>query len=403
MNILSSFEQQANELWSGGKGPSLVVIAGGWSLSVGTRAIYPILLPYFRSEFDLTLTVAGLLVTVLWVMYALGQFPGGILADRQSERTLMMISAIAGAVALVFVITASAPIVLFAATGVFGLSQSLYPIARLTTLSDIYPDRIGSALGMTMAAGDLGQTVLPPIVGALAAAIAWQAGFWFLIPLFLLAGISIWRTIAVRDSTESAADTLSIESTRYIVAELRQPNIVFIIFILFLYIFVWQSFTGLYPTYLVEQKGLSSSIAGVLFGLFFAVGIVVKPVAGAAYNRFGVRSSLLVVLVGPVAGFALLPVVNEFWQLAVITALVSSMLGSGAVTQSFLIDSFADDMRGTGLGVIRASATTLGAMGPVVFGLIADQGYFDVGYVLLAMILVGAIVLTLRVSHPSDH
>jgi ACS family hexuronate transporter-like MFS transporter len=400
MTTASSIVQYVNGLWSGGKGPSLVVIASGWSLSVGTRAIYPVLLPYFRSEFNLTLTVAGLLITVLWVMYALGQFPGGILADRQSERTLMAISTLTGAVALLFMATASPPIVLFAATGLFGLSQSLYPIARITMLSDIYPDQIGSALGVTMAAGDFGQTVLPPIAGVLAAALAWQAGFWFLIPLFLLAGIGIWMISTNHESKESAVDTLSIESARYIVAELRQPNIVFIIFILFLYIFIWQSFTGLYPTYLVEEKGLSSSIAGVLFGVFFAVGIVVKPLAGVAYNRLGVRSSLLIVLVGPVAGFTLLPIVNGFWQLAMITALVSSMLGSGTITQSFLTDSFADDMRGTGLGVIRSSATTLGAMGPVIFGLIADWGYFDEGYVLLAAILVAAIFLTLRVHQP---
>lgn len=121
--------------------------------------IYPVLLPHLRTSFNLSLTVAGLLVTILWLGSALGQLPGGVLADRYSERIVMTASVILVAVALMFVVTAPTPLILFAATGLVGLGQSLYPIARITILSDIYPNRIGSALGVTMATGDLGQTV----------------------------------------------------------------------------------------------------------------------------------------------------------------------------------------------------------------------------------------------------
>ena len=365
--------------------------------------IYPVLLPYLRSSFDLSLTVAGLLVTVLWLGSAVGQLPGGILADQYSERTVMVASTVLVALALAVVVAAATPVALFAATGLIGLGQSLYPIARITILSDIYPDRIGSALGVTMATGDLGQTVLPPVAGVLAAAIAWQASLGVMIPLFLLVGLSIWVTLPVEESKEGTTSALSSEFARDLVAKLRQRNMVFMVLILFLYILIWQSFTGLYPTYLVEEKGLSSSLAGVLFSLFFAVGVGVKPVAGAAYDRIGMRKSLIMVLVGPVAGFTLLPVIEGFWQLALATVLVSTMLGSGAITQSFLADSFSETTRGTGLGVIRTLTATLGAAGPVVFGAIADRGYFDEGYVLLAVIMVGVILLTLRAPASDVH
>jgi MFS family permease len=397
MSVLASIRQELGALWGDGKGWSLTVVAGAWGLLLGTRMIYPVLLPYFRESFGLSLTVAGLLVTVMWLGSALGQLPSGILADRYSERLVMTASTLIVAVSILVVIAAPSAAGLFAATALVGVGQSLYPIARITILAEIYPDRVGSALGVTMATGDLGQTVLPPIAGAIAVGIAWQASLGFLPPLLVLAAVALWMLLPVRTDSESAVDELSAETARYVLAELRRTNMVFIAFILFLYILIWQAFTGLYPTYLIEEKGLSSSTASLLFSLFFAIGVVVKPIAGVAYDRIGIRGSLVMVLSGPVAGFALLPIVESLPALVLITALVSTMLGSGAITQSFLSDTFSADMRGTGLGVVRTTTATLGAAGPVLFGVIADRGYFDEGYFILAGIMVVVILLTLRI------
>jgi len=396
MEVITGVKREVTALWGGGKGRFLVVIAGGWGILLGARMIYPVLLPYLRSSYGLDLTVAGLLVSILWLGSALGQLPGGILADRYSERLVMTAGTITVAGALVAVMTAPTPLLLFVATGLVGVGQSLYPIARITILSDIYPDRIGSALGVTMATGDLGQTVLPPIAGALAAAMAWQAGLGFLIPLLLLVGVLLWVVLPAQTATENAVDTTSIGGLAAVVARLRRENLLFVAFILFLYILIWQSFTGLYPTYLVEEKGISSSAAGLLFSVFFGFGVVVKPVAGAAYDRLGMKLTLVLVLLGPIGGFVLLPIIEGFWPLALVTVLVSTMLGTGAITQSFLSDAIPDDIQGTGLGIVRTTSSTLGAAGPVLFGALADRGYFDEGYVLLAAVLAVVVLLTLR-------
>ncbi|RLM90746.1 MFS transporter [Halobellus sp. Atlit-38R] len=400
MTILGSVGREARALWGDGEGRSLAVIAGGWGLLLGTRMIYPVLLPYFRETFGLSLSVAGLLVTILWLGSAIGQLPGGILADRYSERLVMTAGAAVVAVSVGAVVAAPTALALFAATAFVGLGQSLYPIARITILATIYPDRIGSALGVTMATGDLGQTVLPPVAGALAVAVAWQTGLAFMIPLLAAAAVALWVLLPRQTDSEGGIDELSADTARHVLAEIRASNVAFLAFILFLYILVWQAFTGLYPTYLVGEKGLSSSTAALLFSLFFAIGVLVKPVAGAAYDRIGLRRSLVIVLSGPVVGFGLLPVVDSLVGLVGITALVSTMLGSGAITQSYFSDAFSEEIRGTGLGVVRTTTATLGAAGPVLLGAIADRGYFDEGYWLVAVVLAVVIVLTLRVSEP---
>lgn len=401
MDIIGSIVTEGKQLWDGGNGTSLVAIAGGWGLLLGTRMIYPVLLPFFRDSFDLSLTIAGLLITILWLGSAVGQLPGGILADRYSERIVMAGSAIVVGLALVLVVTAPTASILFAATGVVGLGQSLYPIARITILSLIYPDRIGSALGVTMATGDLGQTIFPPVAGMIAVAIGWQAGLGFLIPLLLIAGVGIWVALPAQEQVASGGNTLSGERVRLLLSELRESNLGFVSIILVLFFLTWQSFTGLYPTYLVEVKGLSSSLAGLLFSAFFAFGVVVKPVAGAAYDRIGMRRALIIVLAGPVVGLGALPFIEGFWPLVGITAIVSTMLGSGAITQSFLANAFSAEIRGTGLGVVRTITAIIGSTGPVLFGGIADRGYFDEGYMVLAAILCVVVLLTLRLPHSS--
>ncbi|MCG1002602.1 MULTISPECIES: MFS transporter [Halobacterium] len=403
MGLHTAVRREVTALWGDGKGVSLVAVATGWGLLNGGRMVYPVIIPYLQTDYGLSLTVSGLLVTVLWFFAAIGQLPGGMLADRYDERALMAVSAVVVAAALGLVVTSSSPLVLFAATAVWGLGHSLYPIARITILSKLYTQRLGSALGVTMATGDIGQTVLPPIAAALAAAVAWQAGLGFVAPLLVLAGILVYATSPSRDDADDGTDaetdsesTQSLRDAVDVLAELRTPEIGFMTVILFLYIFVWQSFTAFYPTYLTSVKGLSTPQASVLFGFFFAVGVLVKPLAGAAYDRIGMRRSLIGILLPAAAGFVLLPVVSGVWPLVGVTALVSTMLGTGAITQSFLADAFSEATQGTGLGVVRTLTASLAAAGPVVFGVVGDHGYFDEGYVFLAVVMAVVVVLTYR-------
>jgi MFS transporter, ACS family, hexuronate transporter len=249
---------------------------------------------------------------------------------------------------------------------------------------------------VTMAAGDVGQTVLPPIASVLAVAVAWRLGLGFVLPVLCLTAVVIWLTLPEPEPSVDA-DAESSERLRDVIGELSSPALATMGVILFLFIFVWQTFSAFYPTYLIEQKGLSSTLAGSLFGLFFAVGVVAKPLSGLAYDRIGLRGSLPVVLGGSIVGLALLPFVDSLGGLVVVTILISTMLGSGAITQSYLAEIIPTEIQGTGLGVIRSSASVLGATGPVLFGVIAERGFFDAGYLLLALLIGLGTLLTFRI------
>lgn len=402
MSIVGTLTGEAQALRRGGRGRILLAIALPWGTIVGVRMALPVLLPYIQSEFHLSLSVAGLLVTTLWFFTAVGQLPAGILTDRYNEGLLMSTSLVLVGLALAWITLTASPLALFVAVGLWGLGHSLFPIARITMLAEVYPDRLGSALGVTMAIQDLGQTVVPPIAGVLALVLVWQLGLGFVLPMLVLGAVGIWLAVPKSTRNGGSGGGFTAETARAIITEIRRPTMVFMTFILFLFIFLWQAFTAFYPTYLVVEKGVSATVASVLFGLFFAAGAVVKPLSGMAYDRIGMRWSLVLVLVGPVGALLVLPVVENLLLLVGVTLVVSTMLGTGAITQSFLANLFAPDVQGTGLGAVRTTAAVLGSAGPVLFGVVADRGFFDEGYVVLAVLLGVVVLLTLRMPIDAD-
>jgi len=390
----SELRTVAAELWSDGRGWILLGVAGGWFLSLGVRLVFPALLPYVREAFALDLTTAGLLVTVLWLGYAVGQFPGGVIGDRIGEGNALVLSTVLSGLAVATVALSPRAWLLFAATAVFGLSTALFGPARFTILTAIYDDRDATAVGVTLSAGEAGNAVLPVVAGVLAAAVSWRLGFGVTVPLFFLMAVVLVRVVPGRLHEASAVDELSWSTLRYVLREVTAPTVLLVSGLHLLLFFVYQGFTGFYPTYLVDVKGLSPSTAAGLFGLFFVVGIAVQPIAGAGGDRFGYRRTLVAVSAVATVGLLALPFVEGVPGLVAVTIVASALLGSTPITQTFLVNQLPADMRGSGLGLLRTGYIALGATGPLVVGAVADRGFFDGAFLGLAAIAAAAIVLS---------
>ncbi len=367
-----------------GRGWMLLAVAFGWFLSISVRMIYPTLLPFLREAYGLTLTAAGLLLTVLWLAYAFGQLPGGILADRAGERLVLVVSSAVAAAMLTLVVLANSAIVLFAATALFGLGTALYGVSRFTVLERIYPDQLGTATGVTMAAGDVGNALMPPAAGFVAGTVAWQFGFGFAVPLFLVAAVALGTTLPARSgerpSLRGSIDLGGIRTT------LARPVVRRGTALLVLWGVVIQAFIGFYPTYLIDEKGLASGTAALLFGFFFALGILMKPIAGRAYDGIGVRVPVIAIAATASVALVALPFVDGLAPLVLVTILAGTLLGFETIMIADLTGRLPDGTRGTNLGALRTIYIALGALSPVAFGAIADRGFFDEAFLGVAAI-----------------
>ena len=360
--------------------------------------VYPVLLPHLRVSFDLDLATAGLLLSFLFVAYALGQLPGGVLADRVGERLTLSLSVGLSGLALLLLAGVATTGSLFVGTILLGFAVGLYAIGRFTAVAALYPEGYGTAVGVLNVAPALGQALLPPLAGIVAVIVGWRAGFGLFVPAFALVAVSLWLVVPVRDpSTERAVDSLSLETVRYLLIVLRNPAIVLATTVMILGISIWQAFTGFYPTYLIEEKGLSTTAASVLYGIYFAATALMHPISGIIYDRLDVRYTLGVVGVA-VVSLAALPFVETVWALVVVSILLGTLLAFETSTESYLVATLPADLKGTGFGVLRTTIFAVGAVSPVAFGAIAERGYFDEVFFVFAGL--AAVVVLLGTALP---
>lgn len=398
-SLVGAGRTTAAELASDGRGWILGTVAFGWFLGIGIRLAVPALVPSIRAEFAVGLSTAGLFLSVLWVGYALFQLPGGALGDRIGERITLVASTalVVGGLA----VCATAPTVpaLFAGLGLLGVATGLYSTTQYTVLTDTFPERSGTALGVSNAVGNVGSVVLPLAAGGLAAAVGWRAGFLSAIPLFVLAALGLHVTVPRRTSgSVSAVDDLSAGTVRAVVGGIGGRRTLAVWAAMFLMSVVYQGFTSFYPTYLAATKDLAGPTATVLYSSFFAAGVVVQPVAGAAADAIGERRTMVAAAGIAAASLVALPAVRGFWPLLALSGLASAQLGFWPVAQSATVDSLPTEMQGTGFGLIRTVYLLLAATGPTVVGVLADRGAFDGAFLLLAGCAVVAMLSGLALS-----
>lgn len=378
-------------LASDGRGWILLTVSVGWFLGLGIRLAAPALVPHIRADFGIGLSTAGLLLTVLWVMYAIMQFPGGILGDRIGERNVL----VAGSVLAVAAVLASgfawSILALFGGIILLGTAAGIYATTRFTVLVDVYPEQAATATGFCSAAGNVGTVLLPAAAGLLAAAISWRVGFVAAAPLFALAAIGLWLTVPSHTSGESSAiDDLSVSTFKQLLSGISGRQTLVFTAAMFLMSFVYQGFTSFYPSFLISVKGLSESSAAIVYSTFFAAGIVIQPIAGAAADTIGDRPTMMLFSIGAGTAFLVVLLVSNFWALIGVSMALGAQLGFWPIVQAATVETIPDEIQGAGFGLLRSTYLLMAAVSPAIVGALAEGGFFEESFLLLGACAVAA-------------
>ena len=258
---ISGLRVLAAEMASEGRGWILLFLSAGHLLTLGTRLIYPALLPSITETFELTLTTAGATLSLLWVAFALAQIPGGLITDRIGERVTLA-AAVLGSAVGVAVITATPVFAVFlAGLVVFGVASGIYGTPRITVLSDIYPSRGGTAIGLQSAAGNVGTATLPVVAAAVAGVFGWRAGIAYVIPLFVVVAAGIWLVVPVRTSPPiDTTDEATATTVRRVVGDVLDRSVLIGTLAMTAMMFIYQAFTGFCPRSSSRQRASAKGL-----------------------------------------------------------------------------------------------------------------------------------------------
>lgn len=379
----------------------LILCSAGWFLAQSGRLILPALSLPIQDSIAIGNAQFGFAITVMWAVYALLQFPGGIAGDDLGYKTVTVLStALAGVgfFVLAFTVTYYQFLV---ATSLVGVGVGLFYITSRTFPSTLYAEKKGQALGITNASGDAGGVVAPLIATAIIGlAVAWQVGFFAFTAAFVL--LAIWFHFTIREPYQLGVPGIQAASSAAL-KELRKPGIPLTIAAYSVFAMTWQGSVAFIPLYIFQTKGFSYGFGGLMLSLFFLMGVIVKPIAGWASDAIG-RHVLAVgslfsagCFLGTLALF-----VSHGWLVIVLIVLFgATLMAFPPVTQAYLIDVFSEDTVGSAFGLTRTVYVLIGSLGPTIVGLSSELLSFDAAFAFLAIGLVLA-SLTLLFLVPSE-
>lgn len=389
----------------GGRGWTLLAIAGGWFFVLGLRFVVPALLPSITGEFAVSNAAAGGAITLLWLTYGLMQFPAGALIGRLGERRLLAGSALASALALAGYVISPTFAVFLLATALFGFASGVYGSPRGTVLARTFPERDGFAFGVVLAAGSLGAALLPVVATVVDTAFDWRAALGVSIPGFLVFAGALWVAVprAGDTTTDGGEPTDRRSLATAVFRAIRDWRISLAFAGISLMLFVFQGVTAFFTTYLVEAKSLSEGTAGILFGLLFVAGAVSQSASGGLADRYGHGPVMAAVaLVGTLPLLAL-PFLSGLFPLAVASVLVGVRLGVAPVSNAYMVSELTPQVRGTAWGLLRTAFFILGSFGSTVVGAMADADRFaEAFFVLAGVSLVAFLIYLFLPARTSD-
>lgn len=384
-----SHQEVSEFLTRGYSGHVSVVLALGWMSILLGRSTIPPLLPQIVEELSITPSQAGFAITVMMMLHALLQFPGGRVSDQLS-RTTVLVAALGTAIvgfSLLMVVSTYPGFLIGVA--VVGTGGGLYFTPTRAFLSDLFVDRRGEALGVQAAAGKVGNALAAGLATVALAIAGWQSAFAPSIVLLFVVLLLLHR--ASREPYVFERVDLRIRETG---ARLfGEARILRLIVTYSLWAVAMQGFVAFLPTLLQVDKALTPLLASTGFALVFVVGIVISPVAGRISDRFSRTLVAIVTLVLCILGLVGILLTQSF-ALIVVSILVMSvgLWGYPPVMQAFLMDRFPNDSMGGDFGAIKTIYTGIGSLGPSFVGIVAEQSDYMTAFVGLAAFFGLAIV-----------
>ncbi|MFC6719226.1 MFS transporter [Natrialbaceae archaeon GCM10025810] len=370
----------------------LYAVSGGFgTIGLGLLCMSP-LLPAIIADLEVTAFQAGLGLSIMWGLNAIGQYPGGRISDETGRKTVLVVALLGFVAGFAVVVASSTFLGYLIGVAVVGICSGAYPATGYTYLSELYSHRRGKAFGIYTGLWDVGGGVSAGVAAAAISLGEWRLAFPPIAVLAVLVASLIHRWSA----EPYAFVRVSFDFRETVRRTLATREIVALVVAYCLFMIVWQGSVGFLPTFLQHERGLSSGVAATAFASLFAVGMVAKPVAGHLADRFGhLRLSLCSLALG-VAGLCVVSVAGSTPVLLAGVVVFAAGLMSFTPPMLAHVTSLLPDVRAGGdLGAFRTVYMSVGSLGSTYVGFVADATSYSVAFagLLVALFACAALVL----------
>ncbi|MEU0406095.1 MFS transporter [Streptomyces sp. NPDC006197] len=324
-------------------------------------------------------TVLGLTTTVGFGTAAVLSPAGGRIVDRVGPRRALVALLAVSAVALALIGAAPGPALLLGAVALGGLPQALAnPATNKAILAAVPAPRRGAVTGSKQSGVQLGAFAAGLPLATAAGLLGWRGAVWVAAGAALLAALWAWRTLPA-DAPPKGGAVLPAQ------AGPGSPVSWLAAYSLFLGAGIASVNTYL-ALFGAQRLGMGPAVAGALVAVLGVSGIAGR-VGWSRAATPGRAPWLPGLLAGGAVGAALLlavavrvePVV---WVAAIAVGVFA--VSGNAVSMVLVMQRSAPGRAGQDSALVAAGFFAGFAVGPLLFGLLAERGRYGQGWLLVA-------------------
>ena len=392
---VSSRQHRNTNIW-------LVILCRSFQgLTLGGIALF---LPLIRKDLQITFAQGGTLSAASTFIYALMQIPSGYLADRFGAKRVFVIGALGTTVlSLTFGLVTEYWQALLN-QGLSGIFRAFLFAPGLALIVRWFPpEKRAMAMGLHTIGGVSGNILLDILGPILVAKFDWRFPFFIFPPVGIVIALILWRT-----GSDSPTDGQGRKVDIHDVLKLFRLRLMWICGgIQYVRLAVTQSIAFWLPSLLVDEKGLSLQLTGLIIALRAVLIAPSNILGGYASDRLKnptlvIALSLIVLMITT----ALMVVLNNFLLLVIVIAINSIFVQMyfGPLF-SIPIEILGYRTAGTSTGFSNLFAN-VGAFTCIYFlGVLKDAtGSFLSGFLAIALVCVvglGFTALLARIKPPS--
>ena len=382
----------------------IVLTSTLWFLGKFVRFSFPPLFEQIAGVYEVSTAVLGTAYSGLLFVYAILQFPPGLLADRFSSVTVLGGGTVLAALGA-FALAVDGPFALLVG-GMLIIGAGTAPLKTVGVrlLSRTYPRQTGRALGVFDTFGAFGGVAAPAVVivfvglpGVFGS--PWRTTFLFvgIVGICVTAAFAALVPARLSESGDDDTDDDPNPQLREYAVMFRRPRFVTFVAVTVLFSFAYNAVTAFLPLYLTREAGLTSNMASLLFSSLFAVSLI-QLFTGEVSDRVGALPILALTLGVASVGLGSIVVLSGVsGPLALGAAVVCLGLGAHGyrpVRGAYLMSVIPASVAGGSLGVVRTLLLIAGASSPALVGYISETAGFRPAFWLLTAAFVVATVLS---------
>jgi predicted MFS family arabinose efflux permease len=358
-------------------GQQASLLATGSFLIFLGRGVLPPLLPALVESLSISLSSAGIGLSILWVSYAVAHYPGGRLADRLTRKTPLVASIVAVLCGFVLLVTVRTYATFLLGVTLVGLGHGLYWPSARGLIADLFVQRRSQALGIQVSASAAGTALSAGLAVAALSVATWQSSF---VPTIL--GLGVIGLLLHRWNRESYTVSrvdLDILPTARRLFTTRRMLVLTGSYCLFA--FAWLGVMNFLPTFLHVEKEFSLAVGSGAYALFYALGIVVSPLAGKVGDRVPRIPAASGTLLVTAAGAVVLLLADSIVGIGVgVVLFATGIWGTPPVLQASVLTLFPDESMASDFGALKTVFTAFGAIGPAYVGFVAQRFGYTAAY-----------------------